>query len=127
MDIKTFVSQTLIGIVSGVEEAQAAVQATGARVNPRNIRGQARASAGAGRSVDDVRFNIAVTASDATEGGGGIQVMGVRLGADGNTAHSEVSHVSFSIPVCWPVQEAGQGGQTLTEQDDPPPERHDPS
>lgn len=58
--------------------------------------------------VQEVKFDIAVTVSDksSVSAGGGIRVVGVRLGADGAkvTENSHISRIQFSIPVVPPVQ-----------------------
>ena len=58
--------------------------------------------------VQDVKFDVAVTASDeqGAKAGAGIKILGATLGADGkvNYQNSEVSRVQFSVPVVWPGQ-----------------------
>jgi hypothetical protein len=58
--------------------------------------------------LEDVEFDVAVTAgTDQSAGAGGsIKVLGLQLGTEGAVKYenSSVSRVKFSVPVIWPVE-----------------------
>lgn len=105
MNLKTFISATLIEIQSGV---QAAIDHTvkhkvGGAINP-SWGGTKDISASL---VEKVQFDIAVTVSDKATGSaeGGINVVGINIGGSGSdsTETSNVSRIQFSIPIIPPV------------------------
>lgn len=104
MELSAFIAQTLTEIQKGVASAIEACAGTPGAINPvfgdSNSIGREHAQA--------VSFDIAVTVLDksASAIGGGIRVVGLRLGADvSETAESShVSRIQFSIPVIPPVQ-----------------------
>ena len=57
----------------------------------------------AGRGVEDVHFDVAITASEDTTVQGGVKVYFLAAGAEAKEAQATTSRVQFSIPVCWPV------------------------
>src|SRR3546814_5477166 len=101
MDLKTFISSTLVQIVEGVAEAQGQVAAHGsARINP------------AGDDANytepkDVAFDIAVTVKESASGGGkaGISVAMFKIGggAEATAASEAISRIKFSIPLSLPI------------------------
>ena len=118
--LKDFVRDALTDVVGGLLEAQAAVAgASGDAVhsaliapNWRNVADPTH-SAGhvvhTGQPVEVVEFDIAVTTGDTTRagGGGGIQVVGVRIGAeaDRTAEQSSVSRVKFRVPLALPTSD----------------------
>jgi len=105
MELKDFITATLIEIQSGVS---AAIKHT----QKNNIPGAINPSWGGtddinASLIEKVQFDIAVTVSDKSAGSveGGIKVVGIKIGGD-KTASSEVNNVSriqFSIPIIPPV------------------------
>lgn len=113
MELKDFVSQTLVQIVQGVTEAQRQV-GEDAVISPVVMSLSSLASEHGFLQTNQghaqiVRFDVAVSASSDTEAraGGGIKVMSVSIGGEKATAdkQSSVSHVQFSVPVVLPGAE----------------------
>lgn len=101
MKLKTFVSQTLLAIIEGVEEAQAAALESGAMISP---------SVPVGRELGlhrgTVEFDVEVTTSEGagSSAGGGI-VVGM-FGLSGKTESEQASHarnrIRLSVPIGFP-------------------------
>jgi hypothetical protein len=111
MDLREFVRASLVDIVSGVQEADAAVSELGGWVNPSYRDLAPNRSVGRPHgvvSVQEVQFDVAVTASQAEgkEAKAGIEVVGISigLGVKGNTQSEavSVSRLRFSVPVVFP-------------------------
>lgn len=112
MDLEDFVASTLAQISAGIEKAQKQADDTGAWINPggqiatHSDRVTIEVDAGARVYLENVDFDVAVTAATDQSAGteGGIRVMGLRLGAEGEVKYenSSVSRVKFSVPVAWP-------------------------
>lgn len=103
MELDQFITQTLVAITDGVQNAITAIHDKKGLINPcwgdtKDI-GQ--------QLVQDVNFDIAVTVSDKTNlsASGGIKVVGVMLGADGAKAaeSSHISRIQFKIPIVPPT------------------------
>lgn len=116
MDLKDFVSETLLSIVTGVTEAQAKAQELGAHVNPSGL--TRNAAKVADNAVWDnsnnnyaqlVTFDVAVTAEDTAKAGAKVKVIAgiFGAGADAETAtkSSLASRVQFSIPILLPAHD----------------------
>jgi hypothetical protein len=114
MDLKQFVSGTITQIAEGIRDAQSKTEGTGAWVNPAGsvVTGNAVKDLKYVETFDtraylqEVKFDVALTVSD-TQGagaGGGLQVFGVKIGADTSVSYQNaaVSRVQFSIQVVWP-------------------------
>jgi len=110
MELKDFISQTLVEIQAGVHDAiqKTIANKTAGAINPSwapdnlPLPGELRQL---------VKFDIAVTVSDklAGEAGGGIKVIGLKLGGDvtDSTETNKVSRIQFSIPIIPPVSKVG--------------------
>lgn len=100
MELKDFISSTLVQIQEGVNQAMVQVRsdANNGMINPEFT--------GAYPSKQTVHFDIALTTSDEDKSGakGGIKVAGLSIGAEGSqaTKSSSVSRVQFSIPFVPP-------------------------
>jgi hypothetical protein len=105
MELKDFVRETLVQIISGVVEAQKTELVTDSPA----------AVAPAGQGVQDeellnrlVEFDVAVTTESGsqTKGGIGVFVGPVGLGSQGRSDASEalVNRIRFSIPIYLPAQ-----------------------
>lgn len=104
MDLKTFVKQALTEIVEGVLDAQRAVAESGARINPRGIRGGDELKRqGSGRSVQDIEFDVATTATDSETEAGKVRVMVVSVGGGHQSQTSIATRIKFSVPVTLPL------------------------
>ncbi|PHR68282.1 hypothetical protein [Alcanivorax sp.] len=105
MELREFISQTLVDIQGGVNDAihKAKAGEIPGAINP--VWGGAKE---AGREdIQVVSFDIAVAVSESTDSGvkGGIKVMGI--GVDGDTTefkeNSHTSRIQFTVPVLLPV------------------------
>jgi hypothetical protein len=116
MELKDFIAQSLQDLVRGIEQAQGALEVTGAHINPEIARVFSGALAGqsligwskqgGGRPIILVDFDIAVTVNEGTETKGGIGVVAgfVSLGSAGKSdqATSSATRLKFSVPVLLP-------------------------
>jgi len=114
VDLKEFVSETLLQIVNGVADAQIQATTAGARVNPRLVGGQTHAAglgflASSHGPAQIVQFDVALTVKEGsgTKGGIGIVAGIVSLGSSGQSSaeNSSISRVKFNVPLTLP--EAG--------------------
>lgn len=114
MDLKDFVSETLLSIVTGVTEAQAKAQELGAHVNPTGLtRNAAKVAHNAvwdnsnNNYAQLVTFDVAVTAEDTAKAGAKVKVIagifGAGADAETGTKSSLASRVQFSVPVLLPA------------------------
>lgn len=111
MDLKDFVSETLVQIVSGVVDAQARSEELGAKISPRltggaNYAVQHGFLAAEGGATQVVQFDVALTVKEGTGTKGGIGIVAgvISLGSTGQTSeeNSSVSRVKFGVPVTLP-------------------------
>ena len=114
MELRDFISETLIQIVQGINDAQKALKETECVINPRNIEQGDYAKAiikNKAHVVQDVSFNIALTSTSNSEDKTGIGVMlgsfgigGNKTSSDGNTSNT---NISSSVPVVFPPVDNG--------------------
>ena len=118
MNLKDFVAESLVEIVSGLADAQSRVADMGAKVNPElstlftksQIDGSnvAIGYAKSGGIVQVVDFDVAVTAIEGAETEGGIGVVAglFALGTHGKSEESSqsVSRIKFKVTVSLPRQ-----------------------
>lgn len=118
MDLKDFVSDTLVSIVDGIKDAQGKADGIGASINPgglmRNtdsVENNAIWDNRTNNYAQTVSFDVAVTAEDSAQGGAKVKVLSGILGGDlGGTKGSKnilASRVQFSVPVLFPAQDIG--------------------
>src|SRR5690349_17366519 len=105
MDLKEFVSTTLMQIIEGVTDAQAKV--ADQCINPglsslQQIKDLGQVATGNFRGVQTVRFDVALSTSEGTEtkGKAGIFIAPITLGTQGQStaSNSSVSRVEFGVP-----------------------------
>ncbi len=118
MELSEFISESLKQIIDGVTVAQEYASSKGAKVNPSNI--WYRADQGTvkiqdrdtGAFVQEVNFDVAVTAKDGTKtkGGIGVFVGAVGLGSQGQSEElkQSISKIKFTIPLALPVSQVQQ-------------------
>lgn len=108
MDLKDFIKETVIGLVEATKELQEQFEKDGVIINPpvslkerdlyehSDIRHRYR-------RVEVIEFDVAVTASSESTGGGraGLKVLAFEAGADGRhmRQNEQVSRVKFSVPL----------------------------
>lgn len=108
MDLKEFIKETISGIVDATLELQGDYEASDAIINPpvsvkdRDLF-EENGPAHTYRRVQVVEFDVAVSATSETAGGGkaGLKILSVDAGVEGrhNRASEEASRVKFSIPI----------------------------
>lgn len=110
MELKEFIINALTDITGAIKECQQNVD-NGAIFAPTNTEAENRINTPNGYlSVSEIAFDVAVSASkensDGVSGGGGINVLGVNLGAKGSTedkiVEATASRIKFSIPLVYP-------------------------
>ncbi len=111
MELEKFISETLSEIQKGVDSAIKKTSDDNGAINP-SFGGEKDLE----ELVQEVKFDIAVTTTEeaSVSAGGGIKVVGLKLGADGQdiTKSSNVSRIQFSVPLIPPVQMIKQGNET---------------
>jgi hypothetical protein len=112
MELRDFVSETLVQIAEGVSSAQERSKELGAYVNPQLTgsttdavqHGFLKSQFGAAQIVG---FDVALTVTEGkgTKGGIGIIAGAITLGSSGQSTseNSSVSRVKFSVPLILPV------------------------
>jgi hypothetical protein len=103
MELKEFVRDTLLEVLQGINEAQLAIEVGKAKgiINPiwKHVDKLYE-------HIQDINFDIAVTASDKASGssGGGIKVVAADLSGkvSKEKEKSSVSRISFKVPVVPP-------------------------
>lgn len=126
MELREFITQSLVQLSLGVSDAQKELAQTGARINPKmsslfpnngkdsyNSLGWAESDQAA--PVFLVDFDVAVTATDGTNTKGGIGVVAgvLALGSQGasENRNTAVTRIQFKVPLMLPSHEKTiQGG-----------------
>lgn len=112
MDLKDFISETLIQIQEGVQNAidhRISTPGSAGVINPRARHLTVE------KLLRPVEFDVAVTVSSNSSGGGkaGIKVFSaIEVGAQGaqSSEHSTVSRIKFQIPIIAPVTDVTDDG-----------------
>lgn len=120
MDLETFVKETLLQIVRGIEGASAELKDTSAKINPENVQPLISSEHKLygyydpdtknkyKKPVQTIEFDVAVYASQGTKTKGGIAVMvgALGLGSSGESRKDDGSHsrIKFGVPVLLPTQ-----------------------
>mgnify|MGYP001240455631 CR=1 FL=1 len=111
MDLRDFVSETIVEIITGVKDAQDKAQKLGGAVNPKLTSNSDYASQhgflrSSGGPAQIVQFDVALTIKEGTgtKGGIGIFAGAINLGSSGQSSNenSSVSRVKFSVPIILP-------------------------
>jgi len=104
MELREFVTETLVQIQEGVQDAIIRRQDTD---NPQGIINPVFGQQASEAHCQKVEFDVAITVSDKSQGSAkaGLRVLSVELGAGGSKAaeRSTVSHVRFTVPVIPPT------------------------
>lgn len=100
MELKDFIRDTVMQIMTGVQEAQQVWKGNGV-INP------IWDLWSADKHIQEISFDVAVTAQDEMTGGGrgGVKVVAIEFGgnAQRTTKNSTVSRISFKIPFIPPA------------------------
>jgi hypothetical protein len=115
MNLSTFISETLVQICEGIEDANARLSGSDAIVCPDRVYpvdnnqqcyGVWKPDQTLNSIVHLVRFDVAVTAAEGSEtkGGIGVMVAAIGLGSQGKSESSKASEsrIKFDIPVLLP-------------------------
>jgi hypothetical protein len=119
MDLKKFISESLVEIMDGLKDAQGKLDGKShARICPafdlnRKMTGDHVAGfTRNGRAISLVEYDVAVEAGSETGGGGSIKVLGGILGvkAAGELKDTEktASRIKFTIPISYPEIEVAE-------------------
>jgi hypothetical protein len=120
MNLQSFVTESIVQIVRGIEEASAALKDSTATVSPKNVHPTDTErvhlagyliepeSHGTYRTVvQRIDFDVAVYAEEGTEtkGGIGLMVGPIGLGSQGKSdkSHSSESRIKFAVPIILPA------------------------
>lgn len=115
MELSEFVNQSLTQIVKGVKESQDEIRAQGGYANSAiftSASGKESAthfgSVSDGQNVLLVDFDVAITVSDASEGGIGgklsvASLFKLEAGSKGTAASESTSRIRFKVPLALPV------------------------
>ena len=118
MDLKEFISETLVSIITAVTDAQEKSTEFGARINPAGLmRATSNVSSNAiwdnstNNYAQSISFDVAITAEDTGKGGARIKVFSGILsgeaGGEKRNKNSVASRVQFNVPVLLPGQDIG--------------------
>lgn len=109
MELKEFIKTAITDITEAVSELQEELK-NGTIVNPSLTQGEHGKSLVVDnevRMMERLNFDIAVTATEATELNGnakaGIRVFGVKVGAENKERTENVSRLTFSLPLVLPT------------------------
>ncbi len=118
MELKEFVSQSIVEIIEGITNAQSRISNDDTQIVPNVQRLFTQSNTGGsnlalgwddkGNLIHTIEFDVAVTATEGSESKSGIGVVtGVfGLGAQGKTTdtNQSISHLKFRIPISFPRQ-----------------------
>lgn len=109
MELKEFIKTAITDITEAVSELQEELK-NGTIVNPSLTQGEHGKSLlvdNEVRMMERLNFDIAVTATEATELNGnakaGISVFGAKVGAENKERTENVSRLTFSLPLVLPT------------------------
>jgi len=111
MELKEFVTETLLQIASGIEAAQTELQDSGsaARINTSVTRDNSGTLVTGGRrhSVEFVEFDVAILANSGTETKAGVgltvaSLLSLNAGGKSNDSHGTESRIKFKVPIAYP-------------------------
>ena len=116
MELKEFITESLVQIAEGIDDANAKLKGSEAFVNPNSVQAYSKEAKAYGRVntnfkedlplVELIEFDVAIQAESGEKTGGGlkISIASIGLGAEGSTSdsHSSQSRIKFSIPMVYP-------------------------
>ena len=111
MELKEFVSQTLVQIFEGVVTAQTELSANGIKINPDIWNNSTAQKEGklldpTMSPIEEVQFDVAVTASDSAGAKAKIGVLSGIVGGSmegkGEKSKELVNRIKFSVPISFP-------------------------
>lgn len=113
MELKEFISETLVQIIEGINKAQIKAKESNAEINPDlvgNSDHTAKYGGGirtaGGNYAQIVEFDVAVTTAEGknVKGGIGVAAAVINMGSSGqsNSENTSVNKIKFSIPLVLP-------------------------
>jgi hypothetical protein len=110
MELKEFITQTLININQGIIDAQEQTKETGFLINPKNIRkkdsGVYDAYNGLSAPIQEIEFNVVVNVTEGKDSKIAVgAITGILSGGVSNTNqnnNSTQTTIKFSLPVQFP-------------------------
>jgi hypothetical protein len=118
MDLEDFISTTLTQIAKGIEKASQNLEDSNALISPRNIQPvpknefkvygylESQEKSKYLRVVEQIEFDVALTAlqGEDRKGGVGVMVGSIGIGVQGKTQeeNSSLSRVKFRVPMVLP-------------------------
>lgn len=112
MDLKDFITETLVQIASGIEDAQVKLkeQDSQAIINTNMTQtGDGNLVTGGRRvPVEIVEFDVAILANEGTETNAGIgltvaSLLNLKAGGQSNQSQGSESRIKFKIPMSYPM------------------------
>jgi hypothetical protein len=114
MDLKDFVSETLVQIADGIEQAQKqlAEKKSQAIINTNTTSdGSGRlVTGGVRKPVEIVEFDVAILANEGTETKAGfglavVSLLNIEAGGKSNKSNGSESRIKFKVPMVFPMHE----------------------
>jgi len=112
MQLREFISETIVQIINGIVDSQKQVDSLGAKVNPAMLLNTSRSIGLAGeysntkRNVYPIEFDIAVGEAKGDGVKAGIGILSVVLSAGAQSeiksSQSNESRIKFIVPVVFP-------------------------
>lgn len=111
MELKEFVSETIVQITQGILDAQEQTKSTGILISP-PLRTEKDGQYEINRRdkmnyiLQTLHFDVSLSVESTTTGGGqgkaSIAVFSASLGGKKESKDTNTSRISFDIPICWP-------------------------
>lgn len=116
MELKEFVSETLLSIITGVNDAQEKARELGAFVNPgglsrntSNVTDNSLWDNSTNNYAQPVKFDVAITAEDSAQAGAKVKVLsgifGGDVGGEKGSKNVIASRIQFAVPVLLPASD----------------------
>jgi hypothetical protein len=113
MELKEFITQTLVQITEGVAEAQTLVKESGCLINPEGfsmVGDQIKIGyKNEYRKIQNIKMSVSVTVTEGTGNKSGIGIVAsvfkVGMSADQKESNEVTNRIDFEIPISLPVME----------------------
>ncbi len=119
MNLKDFISESLVEIVEGITDAKKRINSKDAKIAPEVDNVFTESQTGGtnlaigwgvdGNIIHSIEFDVAVTATEGTETKGGVGVVAgiFALGSQGKSQenHQSISRLKFLVPISFPSHE----------------------
>lgn len=108
MELKDFITETLVQMMEGVKNAQKKAEEFGAIVNPESLGGDSYIEVGNNQvaRIQEIEFEVALTETSETGTHKGIGVAFSGIGAKGNKDKNEqnisYNKIRFNVPIALP-------------------------